>query len=86
MTEPLDFRLAYVLSLGVSGAILLFSFVISAPVVEAVIASVTGLAVTVVVAWRGLRPWRGSDRGKAVVVGFGVMQLVVVIAVVAAVK
>jgi len=86
VTKPVDFRLLYVFLLGLSGAILLFGFIISTSVVEAVVASVAGLTITLLVAWRALPTWRGGDRAKAFVVGFGFVQLVVVIAVVAAVR
>jgi hypothetical protein len=86
MTKVFDVRLLYVFFLGLSGAVLLFTFVLSVSILEAAIATTIGLAITVLIARRNLPPWRGTERERLLVVGFGAVQLAIVIVVAAVVR
>ena len=85
-TNRLDFRLFYVVLAGLSGVIVLFRFVISTSVVEAAVLSLSALAIALLIAWRALPPWSGSDQGKVVVLCFLVAQLMAVLLVAVLVK
>jgi len=86
MISRADARLVYVLSLGISGVVILFSFVVHVSVLEAVITSAIAVAIALSIAIFGLPPWQGTARGRTLVLGFGVIQLVLVIAITLLIK
>ena len=85
MKNP-DSRILYVVTLGLSGSILLFRFGIRTSIAEAVVLTVLSLLIMLIVAVRVLPPWRGSERDKWIVSAFGVAQLLIVIVIATATK
>lgn len=73
-----DLRLLFFLTSGLSGSIILFTFVIPTTVAVAVGCTVVGLVVGLGIAMWAMPEWRGSERDKRVIASVGLAQLLVV--------
>ena len=73
-----DVRMLFFLTSGISGCIILFTFLISTSVAVAVGCTVVALLVGLAIGMQAMPEWRGRQRDKRIIAWVGGAQLILV--------